>query len=686
MGMESIRATFFQECGEQLADLEAGLTRLDEGDTDPEAINGVFRSVHSIKGGAGAFGLETLVEFAHTFETVLDRMREGTLAATGAAVSRLLRAADILSDLVAAARDEAPATEAWREVAAELEALTKAQPDPETNQASGGNVTGFTPVQIALSDETPPTRRTYEIAIRPTARLYANANDPALMLDELRTLGDCTVIVHRDGLPNLDALDPAQTCLWWTVSLVTEAREDQIREIFEFVVGDCEVRIDAVEPSPTLLTPLVVPIEIEAASPPEAPGARPVSRAQEATSASARESSTGATSTIRVDLERVDRLIDLVGELVINQAMLTQRVFDAGIAGSSAIALGLEDLEHLSREIQDSVMAIRAQPVRSLFQRMARIVRECAQATGKQVRLRLDGEATEIDKTVIERLVDPLTHMIRNAIDHGIESVERREAAGKAPEGTIRLSAAHRSGRVVIEIADDGAGIDRQKVRSVAASKALIAADAQLTDAEIDNLLFLPGFTTASAVSSLSGRGVGMDVVKKSIQALGGRISIASSPGAGTTFSMSLPLTLAVLDGMVVSSGAQTLVVPVTVVVETLRPSTADTHLMGNGTRVIAIRGGFVPIVDVAHELGLIAEPIDPARGVAILVETERGARFALLAEAIQDQRQVVIKSLETNYGRVDGIAAATILGDGRVALIVDVDAIVADAVCDRAA
>jgi two-component system chemotaxis sensor kinase CheA len=308
---------------------------------------------------------------------------------------------------------------------------------------------------------------------------------------------------------------------------------------------------------------------------------------------------------------------------------------------------------------------------------MARIVREAAQATDKQVRLRMEGEGTEIDKTVIERLADPLTHMIRNAIDHGLETPERRAAAGKPSEGVVRLSAAHRSGRVVIEIADDGAGINRQRVRDVAVSKGLIPADAQLSDNEIDNLLFVPGFSTASAVSSLSGRGVGMDVVKRSIQALGGRIAISSMPDAGTVFSMSLPLTLAVLDGMVVASEKQTLVVPLTAIIETLKPAHGDVHSMGSHSRVIAIRGGFVPLIDMAFELGFRHIPMEPTNGVAILVETENGERVALLADAIQDQRQVVIKSLETNYGRIDGIAAATILGDGRVALIVDVDAIV---------
>jgi two-component system chemotaxis sensor kinase CheA len=294
------------------------------------------------------------------------------------------------------------------------------------------------------------------------------------------------------------------------------------------------------------------------------------------------------------------------------------------------------------------------------------------------VRLVTDGEGTEVDKTVIERLADPLTHMIRNAIDHGLETPSVRLAAGKPPEGLVRLSAGHRSGRIVIEVSDDGAGIDRRRVREIAASKGLISSDAIMGDDEIDSLIFLPGFSTASEVSDISGRGVGMDVVKRSIQALGGRISISSRPGKGSTFVMSLPLTLAVLDGMVVTLGEQTLVVPLTAIVETLQPKAANVFEMGGEVRVIAVRDTYVPLIDVGHVLGYRAQPMAPGEGVVLLIEGDGGARAALLVDAIQGQRQVVIKSLEANYRHVPGIAAATILGDGRVALILDIDAVVA--------
>ena len=384
-------------------------------------------------------------------------------------------------------------------------------------------------------------------------------------------------------------------------------------------------------------------------------------------------------ATIRVDLDRVDRLIDLVGELVINGAMLMQRSIEAGLGHSSAVAVGLDELENLTREIQDSVMAIRAQPVKSVFARMPRLVREVAALTGKQVRLVTEGEGTEVDKTVIEHLADPLTHMIRNAIDHGLERPEERQLAGKPEQGTVKLAAMHRSGRIVIEVSDDGAGINRSRVKASAVSKGLIPADAVLTDDETDNLIFLPGFSTAETISDISGRGVGMDVVRRSIQALGGRIAISSRPGQGSTFTLSLPLTLAVLDGMVVTVAGQTLIVPLTAIIETLQPRADSIHEIGDGARVLNIRGTYVPLLAVDSVLGWKQSGIE-AGSVVLLVEADGGVRAALLVDAIQGQQQVVIKSLEANYRQVPGVAAATILGDGRVALILDVDGMISDA------
>jgi two-component system chemotaxis sensor kinase CheA len=377
-------------------------------------------------------------------------------------------------------------------------------------------------------------------------------------------------------------------------------------------------------------------------------------------------------ATVRVDLDRIDRLVNLVGELVINQAMLSQSVLQAGLPKNTGISTGLDEFMQLTRDIQESVMMIRAQPVKSLFQRISRIVREASAAVDKKVRLITDGENTEIDKTVIERLADPLTHMIRNAVDHGLETPEKRIASGKSPEGTVRLTAAHRSGRVIIEISDDGAGINRPKVREIAVSKGLIPDDAKLSDSEIENLLFMPGFSTATEISNLSGRGVGMDVVKSAIIALGGRISISSTEGKGTVFSISLPLTLAVLDGMVISVANETLVVPLSAIAETLTLQPDIIERLGPQTTVISVRDEFVPLFDLGVELGYRDPKPSYEGAIALLVMQEDGSRSALVVDEIEDQRQVVIKGLQDSYGSVPGVAAATILGDGQIALILD--------------
>ncbi|THD59938.1 chemotaxis protein CheA [Phenylobacterium sp.] len=703
--LAAIRETFFQECEEQLAELENGLLAMEAGDTDPETINAVFRAVHSIKGGAGAFSLEALVRFAHVFETALDEMRSGRLAPTNEVLKTLLRAADVLADHVRAAHDGSAVDEAHTaELAEELKAL---DPNGATagEESEGEEDWGdfeFKPMSVDVP-AAPAGPSGWRVSFKPRADLYAKANEAALLLRELGRLGQTTVELDASGLPALTELDPEAAYLAWTVTVTGDADETSIREVFEFVDGDCELEVSPLaavaaegeasatpveDPGETLdIGALLARVQAvaEPPSPQQVPPAAPAPAAV-ATPADPSSPPDGqgqprkpeAGATIRVDLERVDRLIDLVGELVINQAMLSQRVMEAGFARASGVAMGLDELEQLTREIQDSVMAIRAQPVKSVFQRMPRLVREVAAMTGKPVRLVTEGEGTEVDKTVIERLADPLTHMIRNAIDHGLESPEKRAAAGKPAEGVVRLTAAHRSGRIVIEVADDGGGINRERVKSIAIEKGLVAPDAALSDEEIDNLIFMPGFSTASEVSDISGRGVGMDVVRRSIQALGGRITISSRPGKGSTFTMSLPLTLAVLDGMVVSVQGQTLVAPITAIVETLLPKAGDVHSLGGSARVIAIRDTYVPLIDVGMALGYRAGPLDATQGVALLIEGEGGARAALLVDAIQGQRQVVIKSLEANYRQVPGVAAATILGDGRVALILDIDTIVA--------
>ncbi len=720
--LEIIKGTFFQECEELLADLENGLLAMEAGAGDGETVNAVFRAVHSIKGGAGAFGFEALVRFAHVFETLMDAVRSNKVPSTQSLAADLLRAADILADHVNAAQSGDLVDEGrTAAMAAELTALTDPnglatpaddegdfpdftpQPIAMGGDSDGEPDFGFTPMAVVLLDAPVADEHhdaEWEIVFTPHASLYRNANEPALFLRELERLGLLSVSVDASRLPTLEGLEAEGAYLSWTARLTTDADEATIREVFDFVEADCDLIIrpfrddvhddhdDDAPAAPDIAAILAraaaeAPIAEMDAPPIASPGAvaTPAAAAAAAPVApKAAESNQGfaAQSTIRVDPERIDKLIDLVGELVINQAMLAQRVVECGLAPSSSVATGLDDLEQLTREIQESVMAIRAQPVKSVFQRMPRLVRETASMVGKQVRLVTEGEGTEVDKTVIERLSDPITHMIRNAIDHGLEAPDVRVAAGKPAEGVVKLAAMHRGGRIVIEVSDDGAGINRERVKAIAVSRELVGPDVQLTDDEIDNLIFLPGFSTAAKVSDVSGRGVGMDVVRRSIQALGGRISITSRPGLGSTFTLSLPLTLAVLDGMVIDVAGQTLVCPLTAIVESLKPKAEEIRSLGPSGAVLAVRGGFVPLIDIGYVLGFRATPLNAADGVVLLIENEDGGRAALVADGIQGQRQVVIKSLESNYRQVEGIAAATILGDGRVALILDPDAVVA--------
>lgn len=777
--LAELRQTFFEECDEQLAELEAGLLEMQAGQADKEMVNAVFRAVHSVKGGAGAFELTDLVAFAHIFETALDAVRSDRLEPSAELIKAMLRGADVLADLVSAARSGDDVDEShWRGLADEIAAFTndppaggapkaaEKAPDPKPAAAPApkpapaaeapaadslgftptpifvpqplnisvpapeAEETGFTPLRISIPGaepaeeapaEAPPAalagRNRYLVMMRPHVALYQKANDAVALLREMERLGTLHVECDLSEVPTLDALDPLGTCLSWTIMVETDSPIESVRDVFEFCEEDVDLVIrDAggsavpapdAAPSPEPAAPAApVPAETapaaaaapasqaapsaaaDSAAPARAPAAAAPAKGAEAEEGGTKAAAP-ANATIRVDLDRVDRLINLVGELVINQAMLSQAVFETDAARAPKVATGLDELDQLTREIQESVMAIRAQPLKPLFQRMSRIVREVAEATGKQVRLVTEGEWTEVDKTVVERLADPLTHMIRNAIDHGIEKPDARTGHGKDPMGVVKLSAAHRSGRVVIEVADDGAGVNRERVKAIAIARGLIPADAQLNDTEIDNLLFLPGFSTAEKITNVSGRGVGMDVVKRSIHALSGRIFVKSRPGHGSTFTLSLPLTLAVLDGMVVSVEGQTLVAPLGAIVETMSLDGDRIRPFGENAAVIKDRDGFVPIIDTAAELGFRPHRRiggDEDKGVALLVESEGGGRSALVVDAIQDQRQVVIKSLETNYGRVPGVAAATILGDGRVALILDVDNLVARARGDAGA
>lgn len=725
--LDELRITFFQECEDLLEQLAEGLRVLRgaNGSTDIETLHSVFRAVHSIKGGAGAFGLSDLVAFAHIFETVLDHLRSGRIVLSEALLGLLLRAGDFLNDLVGCARDGIPCdAERMNLLLVDLNEAAETVGDRGEAEA---DIPDFVPVAIELpaiplretdagdgTIEAEPQRHEsidaaagptrFEIDFAPLGTMYGTGNEPIPLVRSLRRLGAVSVTAELSAVRPLASFDPAEPQLAWRFGLETDASRAEIEAVFEFVEDLARIDIRATS-EPTQRTSEAadprrpdavaeIPASTSGGRTRESPTPRsPVGdfpapssantitsgsgTAPSAASASTNAAAGASPSTIRVNLDRVDRLINLVGELVIMEARLSQVIAKAGLAADSDVASGLEGIKQLASEVQESVMAIRAQPLKPVFQRMHRIVREAAEATGKIVTLETVGETTEVDKTVIERLVDPLTHMIRNAVDHGIEPPDMRVAAGKPREGKITLSAAHRSGRVVIEVADDGGGIDRTKVKAAAERKGLVQPGTAMSPNDIDNLLFLPGFSSKEEVSALSGRGVGLDVVRREIQALGGRVAIDSLPGRGTTFIITLPLTLAVLQGMLVSIRGETLVLPLSAVVETLHATNATLYTVGRQARLVANRGELLPIIDLGEVFGLSGRPSEDGRGVLIVVECDGGRRAALKVDHIDDQRQVVIKSIEENYGNVFGISAATILGNGRIALIVDPDEII---------
>lgn len=671
-----LKSIFFQECAELLVEVEETTSALASGEASAETLNALFRAVHSIKGGAGAFGFTRLVKFAHAYETVLDRLRSGAAPLTSEMAQACVRGGDALADLVAGARDGNEPPAGFE--AAALAAL-EGRPVEAAPADDGSADIEFPAVPIAMDEpgevsaddfpalpialDSPPWR----ISFKPRPGMFERASEPLLIFRELQQLGALSVQAELSALAPLEALNPADPCISWTLELDGAADEAAIRAAFEFVEDECDLEITR-EAAPAEITP--TPTEAEALANADeglrAPEARPAASAPAGVVAP-------AAGSIRVDVDKIDRLVDMVGELVIAHAVAHQQLNAALDAKELRAIQSLEMLAQHMRGLQEAVMSIRAQPVKAVFSRMNRLVRDLSAKTGKKIALETVGDDVELDKSVLETLVDPLTHMIRNAADHGLETPEQRRAAGKPEEGVIRLTAAQRAGRLVVEIADDGRGINREKVLMKAIDQGLVAPDTRLSDEEIDKLIFRPGFSTAEQVSDLSGRGVGMDVVLQNIQKLGGAVGVRSTPGRGTTISLTLPLTLAVLDAMVVRVGRDRYVLPLAAIVETLELSADKLRTLPSGVALLALRGQHIPIVDVAQALGLTVERSGEDFLLAIVVETEDGARTALQVDDVLGQQQVVVKSLDGVFGRPPGVSGATILGDGRVALILDV-------------
>lgn len=617
-GMEQFLQVFFEETDEHLATLELLLIGLDLDQPDAETLNGIFRAAHSIKGSSGMFGFEDLTAVTHELETLLDRIRCGQTALHADMIGVFLEARDVLQRLLDAHRSQMPDPDV--PVAATVERLRAWLAEPVVHAADEG---------VGLFDE-------------PRLAADASASDDAFGFfdDAPGTPGASTTSASSDD--DFGFFDDAPGA--------PDANPVEPYGIFDKAPG----------------TPAVA---ARVATPSEQPKAAPAAAAKPATRTDSESSS------IRVSVEKIDSLINLVGELVITQAMLSQLSEDLDPTHFERLQQALAQLEHNTRDLQESVMSIRMLPISFIFSRFPRLVHDTSARLGKQVELILHGEHTELDKSVIEKLSDPLTHIVRNSIDHGIETPAERLAAGKPAQGSVKLAASHQGGSVVVEISDDGRGLSRERILAKAREKGLPVHDG-MSDAEVWQLIFMPGFSTAEAVTELSGRGVGMDVVRRNIQAMGGRIDIDSAPGMGTRMSIRLPLTLAILDGLIVAVEKVNYVVPLTYIVESLQARADDVRgLAGEESTVIRVRGEYLPLFSLNQLLRIGAEPVPPERGIVVILESE-GKSFALQVDELVGQQQVVIKSLEQNFRRIDGIAGATIMGDGSVALILDVDAL----------
>ncbi|WP_313206892.1 chemotaxis protein CheA [Stenotrophomonas sp.] len=655
MDLQRFHATFFEESREGLDAMEAGLLALESGQQDAEIINSVFRAAHSIKGGAGTFGFDAIAGLTHVLETLLDELRAGKRALEPAAVDAMLSSVDVLRALLREAEHgQAADPAAVAAVKARLEAVLS------------GQVAASAPVAAeAKVDDTPEA---WQIGFTPAPSLFMSGNDPLRIIRELEHLGSLQVAARMERLPGFAQLDPLEAHLAWDLGLVGKVPRSKIEDTFAWVLDDCELDIRPAAP-PSLATqapaaPVVAP----------STSAAPVAAAAPAAPAASGGGAQEAETSIRVSVDKVDALINLVGELVITQAMLKQVSHALDPVHAESLFAGLDQLERNTRDLQEAVIGVRMLPVDAVFRRFPRLVRDLSTRLGKQVRLRTVGEGTELDKGLIEKIADPLVHLVRNSIDHGLEMPDVRRDAGKDETGTITLAASHQGGHIVIEVSDDGRGLNRDKILAKAHERGLSVPD-NPTDSQVWDLIFQPGFSTADAVTDLSGRGVGMDVVRRNIQALGGEVQIESSLGSGTRTLIRLPLTLAILDGMTVAVAGETLILPLAYVLEALQPQPEDIRSMAGEGRVLRVRGEYLPILSLSEYYGYGARSAN-SESLVVVVEGD-GQKIALEVDELVGQQQVVVKNIENNYRRIGGVSGATILGDGRVALIVDIGGLV---------
>ena len=688
--MESQREAYKAEAYELLAELETSLLALEENPDDMELIGRVFRALHTIKGSGAMFGFDDIATFTHDVETVFDLVRNEKLDVTKALIDLTLRAGDRIRGMLDGSDGGAMASAF---MAGEItSALRELIPKPDSPS-------GQVPQKRSRTTEEEQEQVTYRISMSPALEIFLRGTNPVLLLNELREMGECTTIAHTEAIPDLEDIDPEKCHLSWDVILTTRRGVDAIKDVFIFVEDDCELTIEAIDEPGTggddsarkkigeilIERGLVSQDDLQETLVDQkrigellvdkglvAPGRVEVALAEQEHIQAVRgkHQQEEQASSIRVPAERLDILVNLVGEMVTVQARLSQTV--ASMDNAELLSIS-EEVERLTAELRDNTMSIRMLPIGTTFSKFKRLVRDLSSELGKDILLVTDGGETELDKTVIERLNDPLVHLIRNCIDHGIEPPGVREAAGKPAQGTVQLSAMHSGANVLIRVTDDGAGLNADAIRSKAVEKGLLAPETELSEKELFLLIFAPGFSTAGQITSISGRGVGMDVVKRSIESLRGSIDINSQKGIGTTITLKLPLTLAIIDGLLVKVGDGRYVLPLSVVeecVELTREDVAGAH----GRHIAHVRGEIVPYIRLRERFSIGGEAPEVQQ---IVITESPGGKVGFVVDQVIGEHQTVIKNMGKVYRNVDAISGATILGDGTVALIMDVPKLV---------
>ncbi len=654
--------SFLEESFEGLELMESSLLNLDAGDN--ETIHSIFRAAHSIKGGAGTFGFNNVTEFTHLVETLLDEIRDGRRDITPKDTELLLVAVDCMRLLIEAARDDADYDEEKVSETTRLLELTLAMTTPSSDSD----------MLNVEQDSKKPAGKIWHITFIPEHHLVQTGNDPLLLFNALSDLGELSLKAKTDLVPPIAEMDATELYISWELSLISEASEADIREVFEWVEDECTLEIVGTEVSPEPVgssggsdTAKTSASELSISSGASANAVQSPEKSDKNKTKSKQDA-----GSIRVGVDKVDSLINLMGELVITQSMLSELGNDFEISKLEKLKSGLDQLLQNTKELQESVMKIRMLPISFAFNRFPRLVHDLSIKTGKEMNLIIRGEQTELDKTVMEQIGDPLVHLVRNAVDHGIESSDIRLANGKPKSGTITLDAYHQGGNIIIEISDDGGGINREAVLNKAIEKGLVDSNATLSDSQVFDLLFEPGFSTAKEISDISGRGVGMDVVKRNIQSLGGRIQVESEPGKGSKFKVNLPLTLAILDGQLVRVGTEVYIIPLITIVESLQAKPEFINKVSGDMTLYRLREDNVPVIPIYQLFDLPADTKDVNNALLVVVEAD-GQKVGLMVDDLLAQQQVVIKSLKDNYQQVEGISGATILGDGSVAMIIDV-------------